>query len=71
MIIYENSLHLEICLFAILLVFELNKGVLQTVAGPFISNDFTGDDFAESTEDQVKILIYVQSEMLWEAFQAR
>lgn len=41
MIIYEDSLHLEICLFAILLIFELDEGVLQTVAGPFVSNDFT------------------------------
>jgi len=53
------------------LIFELDEGVLQTVAGPFVTNDFTRNYFAESTENQVKILIYVQLEMLLEALRAR
>lgn len=57
-IVYEDSLHLEIRLLAVLLVFELNEGVLKTILSSFISNNFAGYDFAKATEDQIQILIY-------------
>lgn len=38
-IVNKYSLHLEICLFAILLVLKLYECVLQTVAGPLVPND--------------------------------
>lgn len=41
MIINKHALHLEISLFTIFLIFEFDKSVLQTVARPFVSYDFT------------------------------
>lgn len=57
MIVYEDTLHLEICLFASFLVFELNEGVLKAVAGAFVPNDLAGDDLPEAAEDQVQIFV--------------
>lgn len=39
-VIYEDSLHFEVGLFAILLVFKLDEGVLEAVPGPLVSDDF-------------------------------
>lgn len=41
MIVNQNALHLEIRLFAILLVLEFDECVLQTVTSPFVSDDLT------------------------------
>ena len=53
MVIYENPLHLEIRLFTIFLIFELDECVLKAVAGSLVSNDFAGNDWPESAEDGV------------------
>lgn len=41
MIIYEDSLHLEVCLFAVLLILKLDEGVLEAVARSLVPDDFT------------------------------
>jgi hypothetical protein len=41
-VVYQDSLHLEISLFTILLVLKLYKSVLQTVARSLISDNFAG-----------------------------
>ena len=56
-IVYQDPLHLEVCLLAVLLVLELDEGVLKTVLGALISNDFAGYDFAKSTEYQIEIFV--------------
>lgn len=38
-VIYKDSLHFEVGLLAIFLVFELDEGVLETVPGPLVSDD--------------------------------
>lgn len=53
MVVNEHSLHLEIGLLAILLVLELDKRILQTVAGALISNDLAREDGTKTTEDQM------------------
>jgi hypothetical protein len=57
-IVYQHSLHFEIGLFTVFLVFKFYERVLQTVTGPLISDNFAREDFPEATEDQLKILIY-------------
>lgn len=42
MVVNQNALHLEICLLAILLVFEFDKTVLQTVTSSLVSDDLAG-----------------------------
>ena len=49
-IVYQDPLHLEVCLLAVFLILELDEGVLKTVLGTLISNNFAGYDFAKSTE---------------------
>lgn len=41
MIIDEDALHLEVCLFAVLLVLKLNECVLKTVSRSLVADDFT------------------------------
>lgn len=50
-VVNQNALHFEVGLFAGGLVFEFYKGVLERVAGAFVSNYFAGEDFAETGED--------------------
>ena len=57
MIIYQYALHLEVCLLAVLLIFELNKSVLQAVTSPLVSDDLAGNYCAEPTENQVEVFI--------------
>jgi len=57
MIVNKHTLHLEICLFAILLVFELDECVLQAVSCSLVSNDFTGQNLPKTAEDQLEIFI--------------
>lgn len=49
-VVDQDALHFEIGLFAGGLVFVLDECVLQGVSGAFVTDDFTGEDFAESTE---------------------
>lgn len=53
MIVYQHTLHLEVGLFTVLLVFKLDECILQTVAGAFIPNDLAGEDGPKTTEDQM------------------
>ena len=52
-IIYQHSLHLEVRLLTILLVFELDECILQAVFCALISNDLAGHDRTEATEDSI------------------
>ena len=56
-VVYQDPLHLEVCLLAVLLILELDEGVLKAVLGALISNDFARYDFAESTEYQIEIFV--------------
>ncbi len=56
-IINQDSLHFEICLFAVFLVFEFNECILETVTGTLVSNDFARDYRTETAEDGVQILV--------------
>ena len=40
-IINENSLHLKICLLAVLLVLKFYKGILEAITSAFVPNNFT------------------------------
>ena len=57
MIIYQDALHLEVGLLTGFLVFKLDKCILKTITCTLVANDFTGHDFAETTEDQIKVLV--------------
>lgn len=52
-IINQHSLHLEICLLAVLLVLEFDKCILQAVFCALVSNDFAGYDWTEAAEDRI------------------
>ena len=41
MVIDEDALHLEVCLFAVFLILEFNEGILETLAGALVPYDFT------------------------------
>ena len=53
MIINQNTLHFEICLLAVLLALELDKGILKAIASAFVANDFAGYDSAKTAEYQI------------------
>lgn len=57
MIVNEYALHLGIGILAIFLILKLDEGVLQTFAGPLISDHLTGENLTEATENGVQILI--------------
>ena len=42
MVVNQDSLHFEICLFTILLMFKLDKRILQAIASSLVSDDFAG-----------------------------
>ncbi len=49
----KDTLHFEICLLAVLLVFILDECILKAVTGPLVTNDFARDDSAEAAKDQI------------------
>jgi hypothetical protein len=57
MIINQNALHLEVSLFTILLALEFDERVLEAIACPLVTDDFTGQDFAEAAENELEILV--------------
>ena len=52
-IINQNSLHLEICLLAVLLVLEFDKCILKAVFCALVSNDFAGHYWPEAAEYRI------------------
>ena len=52
-IINQHSLHLEICLLAVLLVLELYKCILQAVICALVSDDFAGHNWTKAAEDGI------------------
>jgi len=42
MVVNEHTLHLKVGLFAVFLVVELNKGVLQTISSTLVPDYLTG-----------------------------
>lgn len=66
MIVDQDALHLEVGLLTGFLIFKLNEGILKTVTGAFVTNDFTGENFAEAAEDQIQVIIYNMVSRGWE-----
>lgn len=60
MIVNQDALHLEVGLFAVLLVFKLDKRILQTVTRALVSNHLARQDRSKATEDQLKVLICIK-----------
>ena len=52
-IIYQDSLHLEVRLLAVFLVLEFDKCILQAVFCALVANDFAGHDGTEATKYRV------------------
>ena len=52
-IIYQDSLHLEVRLLAVFLVLEFDKCILKAVFCALVSNDFTGHNGTEATKDRI------------------
>lgn len=50
-VVDEDALHFEIGLFAGGLFGVFDEGVLETVAGTFVTDYFAGEDGAEAAED--------------------
>ena len=59
MIIYQNPLHFEIRLFTVLLIVKLNECILQAIASPLVSNNFTRYYLSKSRENEVKVFICI------------
>jgi hypothetical protein len=58
MVVNQHALHFKVGLLAVLLMLKLDECVLQTVARALVPNHLTGQDRSETTEDQLKVLIY-------------
>jgi len=58
LVINQNTIHFEICLFTRGLVLEFDESVLQTVSCTLVSYDFAGENCAKTGEYCLKILIY-------------
>ena len=56
-VVDEHPLHLQVGLLAVSLVLEFNKCVLETVAGPLVTDDLAREDLAEAAEDQIEIFV--------------
>lgn len=56
-VVNKHPLHLEVGLFAVLLVFELDKRILQTIARALVPNHLAGQNGPKATEDQIEILV--------------
>ncbi len=57
MIVYQDPLHLEVCLLAVFLILKLNECILEAITGTLVSNDFARHYGSETVEDGVQILI--------------
>ena len=55
-IIDQDVVHLEIGVFAVLRLLELNEGVLQRFTRLVILDDLTADDVTEAREDHLQVL---------------
>ena len=62
-VIDQDTLHLKVCLLTIFLVFELDKGILETVPGAFVSNDLARDYWTETAEDSFQIFVLIEDEV--------
>lgn len=60
MVVNQHTLHLKVGLFTVLLIFELDKRILQAVARALVSNHLARQDCSKATEDQLKVLICFQ-----------
>ena len=56
MVIYEYPLHLEVCLLTILLVLELDEGVLKAITRPLVFDDLARHDRPKAAEDSLQVL---------------
>lgn len=51
MIVYQYTLHFEICLLAVLLMLKLDERILKTVVGALIPYDLARYDLAKTAEN--------------------
>lgn len=51
MIIYQYTLHFEICLLAVLLMLKLDERILKTVVGALVPYDLARYDLAKTAEN--------------------
>ena len=51
MVVDQDSLHLEISLFTVLLVLKLDKGVLQALSRLLLANALAGQYFPKAAKD--------------------
>jgi hypothetical protein len=51
MIINKNTLHFEIGLLAVSLMFKFNEGILQAVASSLVSNNLTRENGSKAAEN--------------------
>lgn len=58
MVVNQHALHFKVGLLAVLLIIKLDECVLQAVARALVPNHLARQDGSETTEDQLKILIY-------------
>lgn len=56
-IINQHPLHFEIGLFTVLLVFKLDKGILQAVTRSLIPYNLTRQNWPEPAENEMEILV--------------
>lgn len=56
-VVNKHSLHLEVGLFAVLLIVKFDKRILQTISSALIPNHLAGQDGSKSTKNQLQILI--------------
>lgn len=57
MIVDQHTLHLEVRSLTVLLVGELDEGILQAVASFLVADDFAGKDLAKARKDELQILV--------------
>ena len=51
MIVYQYTLHFEICLLAVLLMLKLDERILKTVVGALVPYDLARYDLAKTAEN--------------------
>lgn len=56
-VINQHIVHFEISIFARFLLFEFDEGILHRISADFVSNNFTGFDFTEATENDLQIVV--------------
>lgn len=59
-VVDQHALHLEVGLFAVFLIFKLDKRILQAVPRALVPDHLARQDSSKATEDQLKVLICIK-----------